>query len=141
MFVGSAAAAVFVATLALCAATPQSRVANSGQAEKLDCVFGKAGAASKVHIRLDGKKPADNNDVFLGRIWLDRKLLFPGSIKFLYSKNDDGKATLGAGVLTQKRTLFYTEMFIELDPESGAATFEAATTGVSTTLSGRCTSK
>ncbi|WP_363349226.1 hypothetical protein [Methylocystis echinoides] len=148
MFAGSATAAFFVFALALSPAVVQSGMARQlakslrleiAESRKLECVFGKEGAPSKVTIKLASKNSGDDGSVYNGRIWLDKKLMFGDSIKFLYSKTEDGKATLGAGVLTQKRTLFYTELFINYDPDSGEATFEAATNKVSTKLQGRCT--
>ncbi len=143
MFVESATTAVLVAALTLCSTMLQVSVTNkpASPSKKLDCVFGKEGAPSKVRIKLDSKDSGEDSNVYQGRIWMDQKPMFPGSIKFLYSKTEDGKATLGAGVLTQKQKLFYTELFINFDPESGKATFEAATTNVSTTLEGSCAAK
>ncbi len=110
------------------------------ESKKFDCVFGKEGASSKVTLKL-ASKDSEESGVFVGRVWLDKKLLFGEPIKFLFSKTEDGKATLGAGVLTQRRALYYTELFINFDPENGKATLEAATGGASATLEGSCTLK
>lgn len=135
-----ARAAAFIVVAALIAPSPApagpSR-RDAGEAKKFECLFGKEGASSKLTIKLASKNSGEEG-VFIGRIWLDKKPLFGQPIKFLYSKTEEGKATLGAGVLTQKRTLYYTELFITFDPDSGKATFEAATAGASTTLQGSC---
>ncbi|MEK8093800.1 hypothetical protein WOC76_14870 [Methylocystis sp. IM3] len=139
MLLARAAAAIVVA--ALLASTPAPAKAlrqEAGDARKFECVFGKEGASSKLTMKLASRDFGEESVVFVGRIWLDKKPLFGQPIKFLYSKTEEGKATLGAGVLTQKRTLYYTELFINFDPESGKATFEAATAGASTTLQGDC---
>ncbi len=149
MFPASAASAFVAVALAASSVAPHPCLAGwlagtsrreIGDSKKFDCVFGKEGASSKVTIKLASKE-SDDGGVFVGRVWLDKKPLFGDPIKFLYSKTDDGKATLGAGVLTQKRALYYTELFINFDPESGKATFEAATGGASTTLQGSCNLK
>lgn len=146
MFPAGAAAAVVLAALAASSVPAdgprrQDIGGEIGRSAKFDCVFGKTGASSKLTVKLASKDSGDDGSVFNGRIWLDKKLLFGETIKFLLSKTEDGKTTLGAGVLTQKRKLYYTELFINLDPENGEATFEAATSGVSATLRGVCTLK
>lgn len=148
MFPACAAAACVVVALAAVSVSPRLSVTDKppprgeiGAAAKFDCVFGKKGASSKLTVKLASKDFGEEGSVFDGHIWLDKKPLFGESIKFLYSKTEDGKTTLGAGVLTQKRKLYYTELFISYNPQNGEATFEAATAGVSTTLQGACTLK